>query len=264
MCLVSSLSIHNSTRKPRITKYMTSTPEPGASPTTEAPVTQKNSPLYRVVTNTGTTCILLATDAIIEIRLKSNIGDENIDTFVPDKAMVEGDCKYEDTETMTISWPGYRLEWNFAKTPGGERWYVDKITLVVSASQATGLHHYHTIASQSSTFRLSVETNNFPTPVGRSFTCGESVVELGPDPDSVQLPGLTGTLYLRELQVQPFMYKSAQFSSEFGCETSGRVRDETAPIAVGSTLAIAVLGMISGYGAWRYFKVKKVQYNTME
>lgn len=115
-----------------------------------------------------------------------------------------------------------------------------------------------------STFRLSIDANKFPTPVGRSFSCSESVVELGPDPDSVQLPGLSGTLFLRELQVQPFMYKSAQFSTEFGCETSGRIRDETAPIAVGSTLAIAVLGMVSGYGAWRYFKVKKVQYNTME
>lgn len=66
--LVSSLSIHNTTRKPRITKYMTTTPEPGAGvPTTDAPVTPKNQPIYRVVTNTGTTCILLTTDALIEV-----------------------------------------------------------------------------------------------------------------------------------------------------------------------------------------------------
>lgn len=253
---------------------MTTTPEPGAAissggqatttTSTEAPVTQWSQPIYRVLTNKGTTCILMQTDALIEVRLKSNIGDEIIDGFIPENAMVEGDCRYEDTATMIISWPGFRLEMNFAKTPGGERWYVDKVSLVVSASKTAELHHYHRIASQGSTFKVTMDANQFPTPVGNSFSCSEAVVQMGPDPDSASIPGLTGTLYLRKVQLQPFMYKSADFSPEYECNSQSRIRDETAPIAVGSTLAIAVLCTITGYGAWRYFKVKKVQYNTME
>ncbi|GLV33752.1 uncharacterized protein CBL_11361 [Carabus blaptoides fortunei] len=274
LCLASCLTLHNNnytTRKPRITKHMTTTPEPGAAissggqaTTTDAPVTPKSQPIYRVLTNKGTTCILMQTDALIEVRLKSNIGDEKMSGFIPENAMVEGDCRYEDTATMIISWPGYRLEMNFAKTPGGERWYVDKVSLIVSASTTAELHHYHRITSQGSTFKITMDANQFPTPVGNSFSCTEAVVEMSPDPDSVGIPGLTGTLYLREVQLQPFMYKSADFSPEYECNSQSSTRDETAPIAVGSTLALAVLCIITGYGGWRYFKVKKVQYNTME
>lgn len=58
---------------------------------------------------------------------------------------------------------------------------------------------------------------------------------------------------------------SPSLSAEFVCTPGGQsFRDETAPIAVGSTLAIVVLCTITGYGAFRYFKIKKVQYDTME
>jgi hypothetical protein len=53
---------------------------------------------------------------------------------------------------------------------------------------------------------------------------------------------------------------------EYECSPGGRLsfRDETAPIAVGSTLAVAVLVTVTGYGVYRYVKIKKVQYDTME
>lgn len=44
----------------------------------------------------------------------------------------------------------------------------------------------------------------------------------------------------------------------------GSYRSETAPIAVGSTFAIVVLVTVTGYGVYRYFKIKKVEYGTME
>lgn len=103
----------------------------------------------------------------------------------------------------------------------------------------------------------------FPTPVGKSYSCGESIVELVPAEANAP-EGLRGSLFLREFEVQPFMYKSSNFGPSFECNASKGFRDETAPIAVGSTLAVAVLLTVTGYGVFRYFKIKKVQYNTME
>lgn len=103
----------------------------------------------------------------------------------------------------------------------------------------------------------------FPTPVGKSYSCDESVIKLklaeenGPE-------GLRGTLFLRVFQLQPFMYKGSNFGPPFECSKTPGFRDETAPIAVGSTLAVAVLLTVAGYGVLRYIHLKKVQYNTME
>lgn len=73
------------------------------------------------------------------------------------------------------------------------------------------------------------------------------------------------TLFLRDFQLQAFMYKAKNaFGAQFQCALAGSVRDETAPIAVGATLSIAVLFTVTGYGIFRYLKVKKVQYDTME
>jgi len=52
----------------------------------------------------------------------------------------------------------------------------------------------------------------------------------------------------------------------YECSPGGGLafRDETAPIAVGSTLAVVVLLTVTGYGVYRYVRIKKVQYDTME
>lgn len=103
-----------------------------------------------------------------------------------------------------------------------------------------------------------------PTPVGKSFLCNEIDVPLETDPDDQPPPDIRGTLLLRYLQVQPFMYKSEDFEEAFGCKSQKSFKDETTPVVVGSTLAVAVLVTISGYSVYRYFRVKNVQYNTME
>ena len=50
----------------------------------------------------------------------------------------------------------------------------------------------------------------------------------------------------------------------FVCPEEAGRRDETVPIAVGSTLALVVLITIGAYAGYRYFKVKKIEYDTME
>lgn len=120
-----------------------------------------------------------------------------------------------------------------------------------------------------------------PTPVGKSYLCEEVDIDLKTDPADHPPKDVYGSLLLRVLQVQAFMYKSENFSTSFQCKNVRGFRlgaftvpfralemffcrSETTPIAVGSTLAIVALAIIAGYGAFRYFKVKNVQYNTME
>lgn len=103
-----------------------------------------------------------------------------------------------------------------------------------------------------------------PTPVGKSYSCDEVDIDLQSDEEDDPPAGLRGSLLLRKLRLQPFMYKGEDFEAAFECKPQRLYRDETAPIAVGSTLAIAVLMTVTGYGIFRYFKIKNVQYNTME
>lgn len=38
-----------------------------------------------------------------------------ISEYMPDEATVEGDCRYEDNEIMTIRWPGHKMLWYYGK-----------------------------------------------------------------------------------------------------------------------------------------------------
>lgn len=58
--------------------------------------------------------------------------------------------------------------------------------------------------------------------------------------------------------MQSFMYKSSNtWGPTFQCSATGTYRDETAPIAVGSTLAVATVCTVVGYGLWRYDNLKQ-------
>lgn len=219
--------------------------------------------LYKITASNGATCILLKVDGLIEVYFKSHIGSERADTYMPEDALVEGTCKYEDTASMKITWDGYSMIWSFAKTPGGERWYVSQIELIVS----TELERYHSVRSYvlpAKSFKLNHDQMIFPTPVGKSYACEETTVTLTFPEGEYNPASFSGKVFLRTFQLQPFMYKGAIFGPAFDCNVQLAFRDETAPIAVGSTLAIAVLATVTGYGVFRYFKIKKVQYNTME
>ncbi|XP_050518718.1 uncharacterized protein LOC126892907 [Diabrotica virgifera virgifera] len=264
--IVSALTLNQGTTKPRHTKFSGSTTEgvgPLVTPVSSSASKDDSGVAYYRLFNskTGATCILLKTDAVVEVQFKLHDLDEKADSFIPEKALIEGDCKDEDAAFMRISWTGYSLVINFAKTPGGERWYISSLGLNISPD----LPQFHGIPIQrKSSIKLYHRKMLIPTPVGKSYSCSEVEVSLETDEEDNPPPGIHGILFLRLLQVQPFMYKSEDFETAFECKPQRSFRDETAPIAVGSTLAIAVLVTISGYGAYRYFKVKNVQYNTME
>ncbi|XP_076750913.1 lysosome-associated membrane glycoprotein 5 [Xylocopa sonorina] len=216
-------------------------------------------PLYRLDGSNGQACILLQVDALMTVMYRTKFGeDQKVNIYVPSDAKVTGNCDNENTVTMSLKWDAFVLLWSFAKTPGGERWYVEKIELTYNSSD----RHFEHIDQPNKTIRLSTgqkHNSMFPTPVGKSYACSEET----------EIPLTDGknhaTVFLREMKLQPFKFKNNEFAAEFSCTSlSARFQDETAPVAVGSTLAAAVLLTVAGYAAYRYFKVKKVKYDTME
>ncbi|XP_003708018.1 lysosome-associated membrane glycoprotein 5 isoform X2 [Megachile rotundata] len=233
--------------------------------TTESTTTHRSfsteQPLYRLDGSNGQACILLQVDALITVKYRTKFGeDQEASIYVPNDATVTGNCNNENTVTMSLKWKAFVLLWRFAKTPGGERWYVEKIQLTYNSSD----RHFEHIEQPNKTIKVSTDQKHsymlFPTPVGKSYACD----------DETEIPLTDGknhaSVLLRNMKLQPFKFKNNEFAAEFSCTSlSARgVRDETAPVAVGSTLAAAVLLTITGYAGYRYFKVKKVKYDTME
>ncbi|XP_038113698.1 uncharacterized protein LOC6040526 isoform X1 [Culex quinquefasciatus] len=245
-----------STKKPRITKY---TLKPTVSSATAVP---SSLSLYRLNGTSGATCILIQTDGLLSIQYRDKYGeDKEADTFMPDQMDISGEC-WEDESKVSLGWKGFILNIYFSKTPGGERWYVNSVDLYYSSSNKIFEH----IDRPGLDVKLSTPPGTllFPTPVGKSYTCDQEVVITMFSQDENDKAGHLAKLYLRELRMQSFMYKSSNtWGPTFQCSATGTYRDETAPIAVGSTLAVATVCTVVGYGLWRYFKVKKFQYGTM-
>ncbi|GAB0087676.1 uncharacterized protein DMENIID0001_020150 [Sergentomyia squamirostris] len=246
-----------STKKPRITKYTTKSSQ-NVTPT---PATTS---FYRVNATNGATCILIRTDGLLSIQYRDRLGeDKEADVFLPDDVNLRGECD-EDESSYTMGFKGFELTMNFKKTPGGERWYINNVDLSYSSSNKVFEHPDRPNLN----VKLSTPAHNtllFPTPVGKSYTCDTEQVITMYAQDEDDRSGHLAKLYLRDLRMQAFMYKKANtWGPSYQCSATGTYRDETAPIAVGSTLAVMTLCIITGYGLWRYFKVKKVQYGTME
>ncbi|KAL1517825.1 hypothetical protein ABEB36_001543 [Hypothenemus hampei] len=265
--LVDSIELQNKgTPRPRLKP--TSLPRAGGqtTTTTKSPKEDSGIAVYRLFYTTATdiTCILLKTDAVVEVTFKLNGNDEQADTFIPKDAAVLGTCGEEEIVKMNLVWLGYSLTLSFAKTPGGEHWYLSNVELTVNVDMPKfhGIQRYN---SRNKNLRLYNDSMVMPTPVGRSYYCDDEVdIALRTHASDHPPQGVSGVLLLRALQIQAFMHRSDNFSTPYHCKAQRSFRSETAPIAVGSTLAIAALAIVVGYGVFRYYKVSSVQYNTME
>ncbi|XP_028027581.1 lysosome-associated membrane glycoprotein 1 [Bombyx mandarina] len=266
VCSAHSLQLDSqaSTRRPRVTKYSKTTIAPGGS--TES-VTERSlvTATYRLQGGGGETCILLTVDALLDISYVTKLNERaDANTFVPNNANVGGACKDGDAETLVLSFKDFTLEWFFAKTPGGERWYAESMKLSYNSSSRI-LEH---AANQGRRVTLTTDSREllFPTPVGKSYFCpDETVIELTEEDPSNPTLAHKAKLYLRQMRLQPFMFKrSGEFGPAWHCAGAARARSEAAPVAVGAALAVATAGTLLGYAIWRYLKVKKVQYDTME
>lgn len=161
--------------------------------------------IYRVNNTKGTTCILIQTDGILDITYRSVTGEDiTANTFLPDDVNLSGDCSDEDISSLTMSFKGFTIFMVFKKTPGGERWYISNIELTYSSSNPLlkqvdrpnlqvnifltltlnkilileHSFHFYFVKYQ---VKLSTPVHNtllFPTPVGKSYTCGEQDIIL--------------------------------------------------------------------------------------
>lgn len=118
--------------------------------------------------------------------------------------------------------------------------------------------------STSNTFFKHIDRNNvdmylkadglqlFPTPVGKSFVCGnETIINLTPADDNDR-SGQQAKLYLRDIHLQAFMFKKTNaWGPVFECSISGSYRDESAPLYTGLTLLFGVVVTVGGYAGWR-------------
>ncbi|XP_020801363.1 lysosome-associated membrane glycoprotein 5-like [Drosophila serrata] len=249
-----------STKAPRVSKYTTKSPS-AASMNHDA-----TTSLYRFNATNGITCILMQVDGLISIRYRNKLNEDvEADLYMPDNPQLSGECVESNMEILTMDFKGFRLSMTFKKSSGGEGWYINLFEL--SYSSSNGLFEHPDRPNLDVKLTSPAQTPMyFPTPVGKSYLCDkeQTVIMYAPH-DSGDQSGHIAKLYLRDMHMQSFMFKdSGKWGPSFHCSATGSYRDETAPLAVGTALAIAVLLTISGYGGWRYFKVKKVQYGSME
>ncbi|XP_034482518.1 lysosome-associated membrane glycoprotein 5 [Drosophila innubila] len=248
------------TKSPRVSKYTTKSPS--ASSQNHDAITS----LYRLNATNGVTCILMQVDGLISVRYRNKLNEDvEADLYMPDHPVLSGECVESNLEIMTMEFKGFTLTMTFKKSSGGEGWYINLFELSYSSSNPLFEHPDRPNLN----VRLTSPAHTpmyFPTPVGKSYVCDkEQTVILYAPHDSGDQSGHIARIYLRDLHMQSFMFKdSGKWGPSFHCSATGSYRDETAPLAVGTALAIAVLLTISGYGGWRYFKIKKVQYGSME
>ncbi|XP_050530622.1 lysosome-associated membrane glycoprotein 1 [Daktulosphaira vitifoliae] len=220
--------------------------------------------LFRLNEEEGSTCILLRVDAVIEVKFKTKLGSEDqTDLYVPDDAEVSGDCSNEDEATLILKWKNFIFTWYFTKTLGGERWFVKAIELEINTADK----HFQHITTRDKIVRLSTTSSYsnllFMTPVGQSYSCQKEISVVLSDQD---VPTIKGYVLLRAFTVQPFIFKNDEFGPAYPCSSigAGSMRNETVPFIFGITLAAVALLTVGGYAVFRHFRIKKVQYDTME
>lgn len=87
--------------------------------------------------------------------------------YLPDYPQLSGVCDDSDDSSITMTFRGFTLTISFEKTPGGERWFVNRMDLSYSSSNQMFEH----IDRPGLDVKLSNTTLLFSTPVGKSFQC---------------------------------------------------------------------------------------------
>jgi hypothetical protein len=66
--------------------------------------------------------------------------------------------------------------------------------------------------------------------------------------------------------IKPYSWPIVRFVLAYQCSSigAGAMRNETVPFIFGITLAAVAILTVGGYAVFRHFKIKKVQYDTME
>ncbi|XP_047495398.1 uncharacterized protein LOC125043357 [Penaeus chinensis] len=212
---------------------------------------------YVVNDEDGYGCVLAYFKAEVTIYYADVKGDYQSKLVSPeDDSEVSGTCdRIGKVSEVVVGWKTFVLGLRFGLDEITDSWYVSRFSLSYDlsdpefASAAPGGGEV-TVASKDN--RKYWQTNN-----ARSFRC--LLLHDVPLTDSFNN---SATLHFDEVRVQAFS-SSDRFRTPKHC--IHRVhRDEMVPVTVGASLAASALLTIAFYGIFRYFKVKKVNYDTME
>lgn len=215
-------------------------------------------------------CLMASFQASFMISYASRGGKQTVSVNMPKKVTVKGRCgTTQQDAVLQLSWPGFRFILFFTMfTPENEgavsTWAVTSVELLFNTS---GFPFEEATNGGKKTVRNTEDIKLFETPIGSSYSC--SSPELIPLCDSKK--DKVASVTLSNVKLQPFEVENERFSAAHHCSFvtfDGVIEplpeDETVPIAVGGTLAVMVLSLVTGFAAYRWITSKRVDYNTME
>ncbi|XP_045131255.1 lysosome-associated membrane glycoprotein 1-like [Portunus trituberculatus] len=232
-------------------------PVPMALKGTDTSGYMRSDGTYIVNDDDGVSCVMFYFKANVNIYYPDTKGDYlNTKVYTPDNADVSGTCdRVGKMSEISISWGAFILSLAFGQDDITDTWFVSRFNLTYNLNDAkfpNAAQGIGQVSAVSKPGRKWWQTSN-----ARSFRC--LVVH---DVRLTDATNHTAILHFDEVRVQAFN-NEAIFRTPKHCKHRVH-RDEMVPVTVGGVLAGSTLLTILVYGIFRYFKIKKVQYDIME
>ncbi|KAG0726950.1 hypothetical protein GWK47_004120 [Chionoecetes opilio] len=232
-------------------------PVPMARAGTDTNSYMRDDGTYMTNDDKDVSCVMFYFKANINIYYPDMQGEYlNTKVSVPDNADVDGSCdRVGKVSEISVSWAAFILSLAFGQDDVNDTWFVSKFNLTYNLNDAkftNAAQGIGQVSVVSKTGRKYWQTSN-----SRSFRC--LVVHDIKLSDAVNH---TAILHFDEVRVQAFNQEDI-FRTPKHCKHRVH-RDEMVPVTVGASLAGSALLTVMVYGIFRYFKIKKVQYDIME
>lgn len=249
---------------PSFTSKIKATSEPPVAPTTQADEPEpSDEPLdfyYPDDPTSGPACVRLCfKSATIRVPYKATdeftgeVVQRSANISITSKAQVGGRCgngKNEPTR-LYLQWGTNLLKFTFIKTRSGDtdNWEANPIQFTYNTSDMA--YFENAVDAGERVVRTNPEIEFFESPWRSSYKCNsDSEVNMTSTDKSE-----TGSLLLKELQLQPFMEEKAngKWGEVEQCESDKIVKptSNVASVAVGATLGCLILIVIIVYAVGR-------------
>ncbi|XP_785141.3 lysosome-associated membrane glycoprotein 5 [Strongylocentrotus purpuratus] len=224
---------------------------------------------FTIRDDNGKACIRACFSAVFNVfYTKKQNKNAQVKVPLPSKATAIGTCgSVNDHALLTIQWNEGKFNLKFAfenKTENGkESWKVKKLQFSYNTSDDT----YFEDAAGGGMKTVQSEDDDddmFKTPAEKSRKCETE--------DDIELVGIGNStdkaiLELRQLQLQPYHLLNDSFSKAQLCKNDKEaLGTNIASIAVGATLALVILVVITGYAIGRRMGAitDRTSYSSME
>uniref|UniRef100_T1IQN9 Lysosome-associated membrane glycoprotein 5 n=1 Tax=Strigamia maritima TaxID=126957 RepID=T1IQN9_STRMM len=173
----------------------------------------------------------------------------------------DGTCEIEkETHCITLQWLGYNFTLIVNKTISGDAWQLKSMELKFNPQnvfEAPDEPSLATLSANTETLQM------FTAPLDQSLSCIPSKPIILYTNDDTP----AAFVAIHQMRLQAFDV-GHEFESDSPCiepvAKKESYQSDTAPIAVGSTLAVLTLGVIVGYAIYRSLVNKKVDYGNIQ